>query len=81
MWEVALDPQRAGPNRMARREQLGDRSAHERAPALRALRRVERELVALVEVDGVGLDPAAGARLGRHRDAAVDRERQGEPPL
>ena len=44
-----------------------------------ALRRGERELVLLAEVERARLDPVAGQRLGGHRDAAVDRERQREP--
>ena len=59
--------------------QLGHRAAHERAPALRALRRGELELVLLAEVERARLDAVAVERLGGDGDAAVDRERQREP--
>ncbi len=77
--EVALDRQRARAQRVAGVAQLGDGAADEGAPALRGRRLGEGERVLLADVERACGHLVAVARLDRHRDAAVDRERQREP--
>ena len=77
--EVADDRQARRAHGAADGAELRDHAAHERAPALGAAGVGEREGVLLAEVLRAGLDAVAGDRLGRHRHAAVDRERQRQP--
>jgi hypothetical protein len=77
--EVALDRQPAGADGVPRGDELGDRAADERPPALGPAGVGEREGILLAEVDGVGADLVAGERLRRHGHPALDRERQRQP--
>src|SRR3954471_2549042 len=63
---------------MAGPPQLGDDAADERAPAIGRAVVVEREAVALAEVERLGLDRPLGAGGRLDRDAGGDRERQAE---